>query len=331
MNPSNPNVTLGVFNELTEWVLPQAFVERIKQVPGLGQLRVAQTRSQLLRALPDTHVLLGWPISEEEFRRFGQSLLWIQLIGSSADIPLAMKGLRDSTIRITTAAGTQKYQAAEHVFMLMLSLARRFRAAMETQSSRKWSDASIAEGVLELHGRRLGIVGAGAVGLEVARLGHAFGMTVWGSKAHPGQVPEALDRLMGPAELETLLGWADIVVVCVPPTPATRNLISQRQFRAMKPHAHLINISRGGVIDENALADALTRNQIGAAAMDGFETEPLPAHSKLWTLPNCLITPHMAGLSPRHWDRITTLFCDNLHQFMADKPMLNLVDRKRGY
>jgi phosphoglycerate dehydrogenase-like enzyme len=157
-------------------------------------------------------------------------------------------------------------------------------------------------------------------------------MTVLASKRTPGgSPPPYVDRLYGPEALYDLLAASDFVVLCVPLLPETRQLIDARALAAMKPTGVLINVARGAIVDEQALAAALRAGQIGGALLDTFETEPLPPDSPLWDLPNTLISPHTSAFQPDTAERGVQLFCQNLERFLAGQPLLNVVDPQKGY
>jgi len=145
------------------------------------------------------------------------------------------------------------------------------------------------------------------------------------------EVPEGVKQVYASAHLQTLLQKSDYVVLAVPLTASTRHLMNSERLSQMKPDACLINVGRGTLIDETALAAALRSHQIGGAALDVFEQEPLPADSPIWDLENLLITPHTAGLTEKLWDRHYELFSENLRRYLANHPLLAVVDKQRGY
>ncbi len=228
----------------------------------------------------------------------------------------------------------------------MLAYAHRIHLAIRAQSRREWmrSGAFIAS-VDEIRGRTLGIIGYGSIGRETARLAGAFGMTVLALKRNPaeradpgwrqaglgdpeGKLPA---RFFGPDDREAILRESDYVSVTLPLTDDTRKFIGAREFAAMKPGAYIVNIGRGEVIDERAMAAALTAGKIGGAGLDVFEHEPLEAESPLWNLENVIMTPHISGANRGYMDKACQLFAENLRRFAANRPLLNIVDRKLGY
>ncbi len=252
-------------------------------------------------------------------------LRWIQLTGAGYD-HLESTMLK-SGVTITNAP-LFAIPIAEFVLSSMLALSRRVPTyAAAYQVNRAWP-ASHWQSHLEdeLFGRTLGIVGYGAIGQAVAKLGQAFGMTVVATR-QSATAPTMVDgvRILPAAQLQQLLSVSDFVVLSVPLTTATRHLIGDAEFALMKAGAYLINVARGSVVDERALVAALQRGQLKGAALDVFEQEPLPPASPLFALPNVLLTPHIAGVSSGYHARITEYFAQNLEQYLAGQPLQNVI------
>jgi phosphoglycerate dehydrogenase-like enzyme len=185
----------------------------------------------------------------------------------------------------------------------------------------------------ELFGKTVGIVGMGHIGTEVARLAKAFGCYVVATRRSitlPSR-DDAADELLPPGSLLDLLARSDFVVLAVPLTAETRQLIGESELRAMKPTAVLINIARGTVVDEAALVQALKGGWIAGAGLDVFEQEPLPEDSELWGMDNVIMSPHISGGTAIYNQRATGIFCQNLRLYLAGEPLLNLADPSRGY
>ena len=176
------------------------------------------------------------------------------------------------------------------------------------------------------------VIGLGGIGRAAAVRFAALGATVTGVRRQAdAPLPPGVTAVHSPSALHGLLPTADVVVLTAPQTAATRNLIGAAELALMKETAVIVNVSRGALIDEDALADALRRRVIGAAALDVFRDEPLDAGHRLWTVPNLLITPHSAGFRSDHWQAATELFADNLRRFDRGEPLLNVVDKAEGY
>ena len=282
--------------------------------------------------LPDTDIFVGYSIRAHQLA-FARKLKWIHSTAAGV-MQLMYPELRDSGIIVTNASGVHSIPIAEHVIGLLLALARKFPQAFRCQSESRWGQQEIWDStphLLELHGATLLLVGLGAVGREVARLGRALGM-----KTHAvtrlGQGDLTLVEKIYPViELRSALRDADYVVLGAPETRETRHLFSTREFDAMKRSSYFVNVARGSLVDEVALVAALETQKIAGAALDVAEEEPLPASSPLWKCRNLFITPHLAGASEQLWKRQTELLIANLERWFDGRELLNVVDLNRGY
>ena len=315
-------------------------------VPGVEladrQCRTADEVAEFVSSGCD--VLLTFRVPNDIATR-ARGLKWIQLLSAGADHVLVgpLKGI---AIPITTASGIHATPIAEYTLASMLAYAHRIHLAIRAQTRREWMRSGAFMGsVDEIRGRTLGIVGYGSIGRETARLAAAFGMKVLALKRNPadrvdpGWSPAGLGdpdgkipaRFFGPDEREAILRESDYVSVTLPLTDHTRKFIGEREFAAMKPGAYLVNIGRGEVIDERAMAAALASAKIGGAGLDVFEHEPLESSSPLWDLENVILTPHISGANRGYMDKACELFAENLKRFAANRPLLNVVDPNLGY
>jgi phosphoglycerate dehydrogenase-like enzyme len=184
----------------------------------------------------------------------------------------------------------------------------------------------------EVAGATLGLVGVGSIGSEVARRAASLEMRVIAVREHPKKgTPKNVSLVFAPSELNELLRQSDYVVLAAPLTPDTRGLMDAKRISQMKSDACLINVSRGPLVDEAALATALREHKIGGAALDVFSKEPLPPESPLWDLENLLLTPHTAAVTEKLWDRHYELIRENLRRYLAQEPLLAIVDKSKGY
>ena len=245
------------------------------------------------------------------------SVRWIQVGGSGFDHLAPWDAER---ITVTNGAGVLAPYLAESVTGAMLSLACGFPNYAERQRERRWRPVPFTP----LRGRTLLVVGFGHIGECVARNAKALGMRVLATRSTPAPHPAA-DAVHGPDALAALLPEADFVSLHVRLDAATRGLLSREAIAAMKPGACLVNTSRGAVVDEAALVDALRSGHLGGAYLDVFETEPLPAGSPLWTMPNVILTPHASDNIVGWPRRFAELFADNLDRWLAGEPLLNRV------
>lgn len=273
-------------------------------------------------------------------------LRWVALNSAGANHVIQLP-LFTTDVIFTTASGLHAINIGQFVLASILAWSHHLPVLFDLQRKGEWPDGRWARyAPRELRGATIGIVGYGSIGREVGRLAKSFGMRVLAVKRRTHKLDEhsayeipALgdpegtlpDAIYGPEQLREMLAECDYVVVSVPLTPETRGMISEAELAAMKPTAYLVNIARGEVCDEAALIRALTNGQIGGAGLDVFVQEPLPQDSPLWTLPNVILTPHIAGLSPNYEQRAVDIFCQNLQRYIAGQPLLNLVDKATGY
>jgi phosphoglycerate dehydrogenase-like enzyme len=273
-----------------------------------------------------------------------KDLRWVQLISAGSN-HLLSHPIRDSSIMVTNASGTHAVPIAQYVTCAILMAAHRMPQLLEFKPSRCWPDRSALAGST-VRGRTVGILGYGSIGRECARQLAALGMRVlclknqpearadagynpWPGTGDPdGTLPEAW---FGPGQLAELLPQCDYVVVTVPATPATAGLIGVRELAVMKPSAHLVLISRGGIVDEAALSDALRHYRLAGATLDCFAVEPTPPNYPLFQVPNLVMTPHMSGVFDDFGDVFHGLVEVNLHRFCNSRPLLNRVDWNHGY
>jgi len=249
----------------------------------------------------------------------------------------------ESRVMMSNSRGISADTIAEHVLAVTLVMFRKLSLAFRSQAERVWAqDAMLASPpVRTIAGSHVLVVGLGAIGTATARRMAALGARVTAIRRRASLDndrdgrPTFVELVAEPNTLLDLLPSADVVVLAAPQTRETRGLIGARELAAMRRDALLVNVSRGRLVDEAALAAALTvpaaARTLGGAALDVFEHEPLSSDSPLWTLPNVLITPHVAGFRRDHWDAVTTLFAENLRRFESGQPLVNVVDKEAGY
>ena len=258
----------------------------------------------------------------------GKKLRWIQATSAGLD-GYYFPELRDSDVTVTNLRGIYSDVIAEHVFALLLSMARGIPAYFRSQQEGRWESKDVP--VIHVAGTTLGVLGLGGIGLAVAERGHAFGMRVLALDPAPKGRPDYVERVYGVHELHEMLGEVDFFVICAPHTGETDRMIDAAALKAMKSSAIFINIGRGKVVDLAALTRALGNGEIAGAGLDVFEEEPLPEGHPLWAMENVMITPHVAAISDRIEDRRIGLILDNIQRFRDGEPLLNVVDNKRGY
>jgi len=230
----------------------------------------------------------------------------------------------------TTASGVHAIPLAEYALMSILLFRRKLPEMLAGQRERRWEPFASTD----LTGRSLAVVGMGSIGSEVARVAAGFGMRILGVKRTvAGVEPASLhsEALYPFDELHAALGGAEHLVLAAPHTPETEGMIGAAELALLAPGAIFVNVARGALVDEAALVDALESGRLGGAALDVFRDEPLPADSPFWTLPNVMVCSHSAGTSDRENERITDIFCENLHRYLEGEPLLNVLDVVRMY
>jgi glyoxylate/hydroxypyruvate reductase len=254
-------------------------------------------------------------------------LRWVHATSAGAGEQVRKAGLSPDALKrvvITTSSGVHAVPLAEFAILGLLAMAKELPRLIEDQRARAWPE--VRRPVRELSGQTLFLLGLGDIGREVARLGKALGMRTVGFRRTEGPPPEWVDEVHGPQRLAELAGQADAMVVSLPMTEQTAGLVDRATIERLPASCIFVNIGRGGVVDEPALIDALRDRRIAGAVLDVFATEPLPADSPLWTLPNVLVTPHAAALSARENERIAELFADNLRRYLDGRPLRNVVE-----
>ncbi len=290
------------------------------------------------------NVIYGWEGAIREAHRF-PNVHWIQTHSAGVNFLIDRPVWQSNTI-ITSMNGVHAVPMAEYSIGMMLAFLLKIPKLLNYQRNQEWPRDRWDNLIMpELRGSTLGVIGYGAIGREIARQGHALGMRVLAinrsgkrTAARGFQLPgtgdpnaEIPEEIYSQSQLLEMLPVCDFVVCLVPAHPQTRHLFGQAAFKAMKSSAHFINISRGSLVDEDALVTALTNGDIAGAALDVFEAEPLPADSPLWSLENLVISPHVSGFSPHYDDRATDLFAENIRRYLNQEPLLNLVEREKGY
>ncbi|MFC1933672.1 D-2-hydroxyacid dehydrogenase [Chloroflexota bacterium] len=268
-------------------------------------------------------------------RRFPQNIItrapklkWIQAMGAGVDRILT-DDIVKSPVIMTNVSGIHATPIGEFVIGLMLMFVKQAPLCFQLKQEKQWNQFFPSV----LRSKTVGIVGLGSIGWEVARLAKAFGMRVLAIRRSTRRAGRAryVDIMLPRDQLRQLLMESDFVVIALPFTRETTRLIGEEELRAMKPTAYLINIARGGIVDEEALIRALDEYWIAGAGLDVFATEPLPVDSKLWELPNVILSSHVSGGMDNYNMRATEVFLENLRRYLDGKKLLNVVDKRKGY
>jgi D-2-hydroxyacid dehydrogenase (NADP+) len=291
----------------------------------------------VLEAVRGAEVYLGYGVPPELFEAATAPpegrLRWVH--SGSAGVGGALHPeMRASDVVLTNSAGIHAEPIADTVLAMLLHFARGLDWAAAQQRERRWSqDPFLAAGapVRELSESTLGIVGLGGIGRAVARRGVALGMRVVATRRRSAEGLDGVEVFAGDDALERILPISDFLVVAAPMTDDTRGMIGARELSRLPSHAVVVNVARGGIVDEEALVAALRDGRLRGAGLDVFAREPLPEDSPLWTMPNVLVTPHVSGVTHRFWRRETELIVENVRRWLDGRPLLNIVDKQAGY
>ncbi|PYO21957.1 MAG: D-2-hydroxyacid dehydrogenase [Candidatus Rokuibacteriota bacterium] len=300
---------------------------RILEAAGPGVTLVEAKDPARQRAeIVDAEVLFGRVAPDV----LGQArrLRYYHSIGAGVDAILSPE-LVESDVVLASEKGEVGIHLAEHAFALLLGLTRGVHTALRTP------DYSLREPIRreqrELYQLTMGIVGFGGTGREVARRALGFGMGVLAVDIEDVSPEPGIDAIWKPDRLHEMLGLSDVVVIALPLTKATHHLFTRDLFRRMRPAAILINVTRGAIVYGDDLLTALNDGLIWGAGLDVTDPEPLPPGHPLWTHPRVIVTPHTAGGSPRRAGRVIATFCENLRRLRSGRPLLALIDKRKGY
>jgi phosphoglycerate dehydrogenase-like enzyme len=283
-------------------------------------VQICATPEAAQQVIADAEILYAWRFPSELLAK-ATRLRWVQAMGAGVERFLTPELPGDVVVTRAPVFGTWM---VEYVFGWCAWVTQKMAVYREAQKERRW----IATVPDRLRSRTLVVVGVGEIGRMLARAAKVFGMRVVGV-TRSSRGGRDLDRAYRPAQLARALAEADFAVLCLPLTAETRGLIGARELAALRPHAWLLNIARGPIVDERALVAALESRRIGGAVLDVFDEEPLPPAHPLWSLPNTVITPHISG--PSTPADIAPVFNDNLRRYLRGARLRHVVDRRRGY
>ena len=307
--------------------LEDSLIEEIRAVSDEVTVIQPENRDRILDVISEIDIVFGGISPPSLFERAAR-LRWVQCPAAGVDGTLTPQ-LAASEVILTSAKGYVGVHLAEHAMALLLALTRGIgRAVRSADWAQKWP---IRNASWELLGRTMGIVGLGGTGRDLATRASAFGMRLVAVDPEPVETPECIEACWSMDRFDDLLEQSDVVAICAPLTPETEGMFDRDAFRRMQPHALLINVTRGRIVNEDALLEALREGWIGGAGLDVTPVEPLPSDHPLWKMDNVVITPHTAGASPERDRRTTELFCQNLRRFMAGQPLLAVIDKEKGY
>lgn len=320
------NITVLVLSNPTDPEL--ALLEKL---PPETNLAVGNSPEAFVRSAPDASVILNWSGKGGLLRQVFSvcpNVRWVHSRAAGLD-SLLFPELVESPVPLTNGSGVFSPPLGEFALGAILFFAKDFRRMIRSQEAARWDQFDMPE----ISGQTVGIVGYGDIGRAVATRVRPLGMHVLAVKRHvPASNGDPLvDKIYPPDARREMIARSDYIVASAPLTPETRSMIGEPEFAAMKPDAVVINIGRGPVIDEAAMVRALSQGRIKGAALDVFDTEPLPPGHPLYQLPNVLLSPHCADHTPDWLERGMRFFLEQFERFRKGEPLLNVVDKKLGY
>ncbi|WP_278235813.1 D-2-hydroxyacid dehydrogenase [Isoptericola sp. AK164] len=300
--------------------------EAVRRLHGLAtDFDVVVERAPSAELLASAEVVAGR--IDPELVPAASALRWNHLWTAGADADLSAEMRTAEQVAVTSSAGNGAVPLAEHALMLMLMLDRDAPRLLTAQRKRSWDRFRHPE----LAGQTVGVVGMGAAGQDLVGKARAFHLRVVGLRNRPEVAVPGVERMYGPDDILAFAAECDYLVVAAPLTPQTQGMIDARVLAAMRPTAALVNVSRGEIIDDDALLAALTEGRLSGAGLDAHTVEPLPADSPWWTAPGVIVTPHNGATTPQTLDRAVAIFLENVERYVDGRPLRNLVDKSSGY
>jgi phosphoglycerate dehydrogenase-like enzyme len=315
---------------------PDHYVLRnLDAIRGSAEIFVSNDLETVEQHAPEAEIILYSGLTANavpfaEVWKRAHKVKWVHSLAAGVD-KLMVEGLADSPVPVTNARGVFKRSLAEFAVLGMLYFYKRVRRLVENQRAHRWDDFLVDW----LPGKVMGVVGYGEIGHECAMLAKALGVKIHAARRKPelSKDDPILDRVFPAERLREMLHEVDVMLAAAPLTPETRHMIGEPEFAVMKPSAIVINVGRGPVIDEAALVRALQERRVAGAALDVFETEPLPPDHPFWAMENVLISPHCTDRTrdPDWLDLTAQCFVENFWRYVKGEPLKNVVDKKAGY
>ena len=326
------NVLISIRQPVVAWVIPPGHVEWLRRrLPDVTFTHALDARADV-EGIVDADAVFTWTMTPEMLGR-ARRLRWVHSSAVAVGT-LPLRELAARGVTITNSRGIQSAAIAEHAIGCLLAIAKRLPLLIRSQDQRRWGQNELVAEAMPwlVQGRSMGIIGLGTIGQAVAVRAAALGMRVAGVRRRQTEGrPEGVAEVLGPERLADVVASSDVLVLAAPWTESTDRLINEQTIRRMKRGSVLINVARGQLVDESALAMALAEGHLGGAVLDVFNEEPLPPTSPLWSAPNAIITPHTSGFRADHWDAVVELFATQIDRFRKGLPLLNTVDPEAGY
>jgi len=333
-SPDDPisKLLIAVHHPFDQWNAPAWFPQRLqREFPQVNVVNLPDYK-RIDAEIVDAEIVVAWSIRPEQIAA-AKKLRWIHSPAAAVHL-LIFPELVDSAIVLTNAREVHGPVVAEHVIALIFALAKKIPGSVRLQEKHVWGQQILWDElprIREVAGDTLGMIGLGSIGRPVVKSAKALGMRVIAVREHPGKGSEGADVIFGPTQIDEVFRQSDYIVLAAPVTASTKAIANAERLALMKRDACLINVGRGQLVDEPALAAALREKRIGGAALDVFPKEPLASDSLLWDVPNLLITPHTAALTDKLWERHYALFSENLRRYLKREPLLAMVNKRKGY
>jgi phosphoglycerate dehydrogenase-like enzyme len=310
--------------------LEEKYLARLREECPDAEYVVAADDDAWRKVRGQAGAVIGGGAPSAEDLAAAKQLRWIQATSAGVEAFMTPE-LAERDLVLTNFSGIHASNIADHVLALVFAFARDLKTLLARQARHEWPEGDDELTTFEPSGQTLGIVGLGDIGEALAQKAHGLGMRVLALQRHPYNPPPSIERVITGDGLAELLGESDHVVLCLPLTDSTRHIIGREELGQMRRGAYIYNIGRGGLIDQEALIDALRDGTLAGAGLDVTDPEPLPADSPLWDLPNAIVTGHTAAATPLLWERGIELVIDNVRRFLADEQLRNVVNTKAGY
>src|SRR3954452_2834499 len=305
----------------------------------VGQLRSAAPQARIvpvslgnvMSEIADADAFLGEITSAEV--RAAKNLKWVGVMSAGVERVLfpsdGTSDLRQSNIVLTNNKIVQGPEIADHALAMLLMMSRNLNVLYRNDQQQVWDPHSFHG--IELNGKTAVVIGVGGIGTQISVRANAFGMTVIGVDPEDKPFLPFIRRVVKPDQLDEVIPEADVVFISVPDTPKSHKMMGAKEFGIMKKNSYFIAVSRGGIYDMNGLVRALDEKRLAGAGVDVTDPEPLPKGHALWQFPNAIVTPHIAGRSDQDAGRMVGTILENAHRFLDGRPMINVVDKKKGY
>ncbi len=302
------------------------YQKQIMDIAPGSVLTVVKNKEVSTELIQEADIIFGWP--QIGLLKEAKNLKWLHLPSAGADGYTNKESYYNKDVKLTNSSGVFGLPIAEHVFAMILSYNRNLQDYAYNKSEKKWKVIPV---VRDFYGSTIGIIGLGDIGTEVTKRAKAWGANVLAVKRNVSDIPQNVDKLYSLEDIDEVLEQSDYVILSLPETAKTKGIMTEARLRKMKPHAFLVNIGRGALVDQDVLIKALKEKWIGGAGLDVTTPEPLPEDSPLWKLSNVIITPHTSGSSPTNIQRRFVIFNRNLKLYLENKPLKNTVDFTEGY